>query len=231
MNLKETIISSFFFHSVIFLLMLALSSYRATGFSGNFQNIVSVDLTSEKDLRNDESNSVEVPPLVAGPPSVEEASLTDETVNIIPEESKETAEPEKKVETDAGPPKIETAEKPPSEREGPSSMEAYHQFVMLHKKIFGQKAGVRVNELLGEALKVNTRNFYGGTALISLKFGPDRKLSEVYVDSDSPDLKAFFEEFVWDTVPAPAQFSLGFTGVQIEFQVLQGYMSFKIDAL
>jgi hypothetical protein len=143
------------------------------------------------------------------------------TENTEPEEEVETAEPEK----------VESTEKPPAQREGPASMEAYYQFVMLHKKIFGQKAGVRVNELLGEAFKVNTRNFYGGTAIVSLRFGPDRKLSGVHVDSDSPDLKAFFEEILWDAIPAPAQFSLGFTGVQIEFTVLQGYMSFKIDAL
>jgi len=53
----------------------------------------------------------------------------------------------------------------------------------------------------------------------------------VLVDSESPELKAFFEEIVWDAVPAPAQFSLSFTGIQIEFTVLEGYMSFKLNAL
>ena len=108
-------------------------------------------------------------------------------------------------------------------------MEDYYRFITVHKKIFGQKAGAKVNELLGEALKVNQRVFYGGTAIVSLTFGSDRKLSGVVVDSASPELKAFLEEFGWDAVPAPAAY-LG-NSVQIEFTVLEGYMSFKVNAL
>jgi hypothetical protein len=230
MNLKETIISSFFFHIILFLFMIAVSNYT-TGFTGDFQNIVSVDFTMEEKKPSKEAiEPADKPPPAAGLQSMEEASLQEEAADNQPEEPVSVPEPEEKVET-AEPAKIENAEKPPAEREGPPSMEAYYQFIMLHKKIFGQKAGARVNELLGEALKVNTRNFYGGTAIVSLRFGPDRMLNEVYVDSESPDLKAFFEEFVWDGIPAPAQFSLGYTGVQIEFTVLQGYMSFRIEAL
>jgi hypothetical protein len=229
MNLKESIISSFFFHLILLLLMAAAASYT-TGFSG-LQNIVSVDLAmEEKDIPDAGADAADEPPLTSGPPPSEEASLSNQAVNSPPEESKETPEPEKKVETIANPAKIENAEKSPAQTRGFASMEAYHQFIMMHKKIFGQKAGARVNELLGEALKVNKRNFYGGTAIVSLKFGADGNLREVLVDSTSPELKAFFEEISWVTVPAPG-YSLGFTGVQIEFTVVEGYMRFKIDAL
>ena len=209
--------------------MAAASSYT-TGFSGGPQNIVSVDLTMEEnDLPAAGTDSADEPPLASSPPPSEETSLSNQAVNSPPEESKETPEPEKKAEA-IEPAKIENAEKRPAQTGGFTSTEAYYQFIMMHKKIFGQKAGARVNELLGEALKVNKREFYGGTAMVSLKFGPDGNLSEVLVDSASPELKAFFEEINWVGVPAPAQ-SLGFTGVQIEFTVLEGYMSFKIDAL
>ncbi len=208
--------------------MIAISSYT-TGSTGKIQNIVSIDLTEEKDLPDTAVDPAEEPPLAASSPSIEEASLPDEAVNTPSVES--MPEPEKKFETTTEPVKIEKTEKPPAEIEGPPSLEAYYQFIMLHKKIFGQKAGARVNELLGEAFKVNTREFYGGKAMVSLKFGPDGKLSGVLVDSASPELKAFLEEIVWDAVPAPAAYSLGFTGVQIEFTVREGYMSFKIDAL
>jgi hypothetical protein len=230
MNLKESIISSFFFHLILFLFMAAVSSYT-TGFSGGRQNIVSVDLImEEKDLPDAGIDSADEPPLTSGPPPREEVSLSNQAVNSAPEESKETPEPEKKVEAVTDPAKIENAEKPPAQTGGFNSLE-YYQFILMHKKIFGQKAGTRVNELLGEALKVNKRHFYGGTAIVSLKFGPDGNLSEVLVDSESPELKAFLEEISWVTIPAPAQYSLGFTGVQIEFTVVEGYMRFKIDAL
>ncbi len=228
MDFKETIISSFFFHLLLFLLMIAVSSYT-TGSSGMIRNIVSVDLTEEKDLPDNATGPAEKPATAPGTPSIEEASLPDESVKTPSEES--MPEPEKELKTAAEPVKIEKVEKPPADTEGPPSMEAYYRFIMLHKKIFGQQAGARVNELLGEAFKVNTREFFGGKAIVSLKFGPDRKLSGVIVDSDSPELKAFLEEIVWDSVPDPAAFSLGFTGVQIEFTVLEGSMSFKIDAL
>lgn len=211
--------------------MASISSYT-TDFSGGHRDIVSVDLTmEEKDLPDAGTDSADKPPLAAGPPPSEEVSLSNQAISSPPEESKETPEPEKKVETITDPAKIENAEKPPAQTGGFTSMEAYLQFVMMHKKIFGQKAGARVNELLGEALKVNQRHFYGGTAIVSLKFGPDGNLSKVFVDSASPELKAFFEEISWVSVPAPTKYSLGFTGVQIEFTVLEGYMSFKIDAL
>jgi hypothetical protein len=220
MDLKETIISSFFGHIMLLLLMAAVSSYSA-GLSGNPRNVVSVDLIMEK---TDLPEAADEPLLT----SSEEISLPDQTVKIPSEEA--MPEPEKEVETSAEPPKIAEAEKPPVQPRD-FSMEEYYQFIMLHKQLFGKKAGDRINALLGEALKVNTRHFYGGTAMVSLKYGPDGKLSEVLVDSESPELKAFFEEIVWDAVPAPAQFSLSFTGIQIEFTVLEGYMSFKINAL
>ena len=232
MNLKETIISSFFFHLILFLLMAALSGYT-TGFSGGLPNLISVDLATEdsKDLPAAESDSVTEPPLASSPPSGEEMSLQDQAASNPPEESKQSPEPEKKAEAVTDPAKIENAEKQPAQTGGFTSLEAYYQFIALHKKIFGQKAGTRVNELIGEALKVNKRHFYGGNAIVSLKFGQDGKLSEVLVDSASPELKAFLEEIGWVAVPAPAQYRLGFTGVQIEFTVLEGYLSFKINTL
>jgi hypothetical protein len=230
MDIRESIISSFFFHLIFILLMAVVASYTA-GFSRGYQNAISVDLTmEEKDLPDAGPDSAVEPPLTSGPPPSEKASLSSKAVDSPPEESKETPVSEKKTETITDPAKIENAEKPPAQTKGFTSMEAYYQFIMMHKKIFGQKAGARVNELLGEALKVNKRQFYGGTAIVSLKFGPDGNLSEVLVDSASPELKAFLEEISWAAVPAPG-YSLGFTGVQIEFTVLEGYMSFKIDTL
>jgi len=203
--------------------MAAVSSYT-TGLSGNHQNVVSVDLImEEKDL----PDTADEPLLTSSPLPSEEVSLPDQTVKDPSEEA--MPEPEKKVEASTEPPKIEQAEKPPVPRS--TSMEEYYQFIMLHKQLYGKKTNDSVNELLGEALKVNTRHFYGGTAIVSLKFAPDGKLREVLVDSESPELKAFFEEIVWDAVPAPANFSLSFTGIQIEFTVLEGYMSFRINAL
>lgn len=211
--------------------MVSVSSYT-TDFTGGRQDLVSIDLTMEEKALPDAGNdSEDEPPLTAGPPPGEEASLSGQAVSSPPEGPKEMPEPEKKVEDINERAKIENAEKPPAQTKGFTSMEAYLQFVIIHKKIFGQKAGDKINELLGEALKVNQRHFYGGTAIVSLKFGPDGNLTKVLVDSDSPDLKAFFEEMSWVSVPAPSKYSLGFTGVQIEFTVLEGYMSFKIDAL
>ena len=211
--------------------MAVVASYT-TGFSRGLQNIVSVDLTmEEKDMPDAGIDSAVKPPLTSSPLPSEETSLPNQAVNSQPEESKETPEPEKKAEASTDPAKIENVEKPPAQTRGFTSMEAYSQFIMMHKKIFGQKAGATVNELLGEALKVNKRDFYGGTAIVSLKFGSDGSLSEVLVDSASPELKAFLEEISWVAVPAPPQYSLGFTGVQIEFTVLEGYMSFKIAVL
>jgi len=158
-------------------------------------------------------------------------SLPDQAAGNPPKESKQIPEPEKKAEAPPEPAKIEEAEKPPVANERFTSLEAYHQFIMLHKQIFRQQAGVSINELLDRALRVNKREFYGGTAIVSLKFGPDRKLDEVLVNSASPELKAFLEEFSWDAIPAPAAYSLGNSGVQIEFSVLEGYMSFNINAL
>jgi hypothetical protein len=227
MNLKETIISSFFYHLILFLLMVAVSS-RTTGLSSGFQNIVSVDLAiDDKDRPGVALNPSDNPPLS----SEEEVSLPDEAVTIQPEDSMEKPESERNVETITESAKIGNAEKMPAQTGEFTSLEAYHQFILLHKKVFGQKAGSKVNELLGEALKSNTRQFYGGTAVVSLTFGLDGTLSEVLVTSESPDLKAFLEEIGWGALPTPAQYPLKFTGVQITFTVLQGYMSFKIDAL
>lgn len=231
MNLKETIISSFIFHVGLFLLMIAVSNYTA-GFPGGIQKIISVDLAMEdsKDQHVAWSDAADGQSSESSQPSDEELSLPDQAGSNPPERSKKIPEPEKKAESAAEPAKIEEAEKPSIRREGFTSLEAYYQFIILHKKIFGQQAGARVNELLGEAFKVNKREFYGGTAIVSLKFRPDGKLNEVLVDSASPALKAFLEEIGWDVVPAPATYLLGSAGVQIEFTVLEGYMSFNIKA-
>jgi hypothetical protein len=223
MDIKETIISSFFFHLILFLLLLAVSHYT-TGLPGGMKNIVSVELLKESEYQPAaRTGDADEQPAETSPPS--------DDAMILPEESIRRSEPEKKAEPAAEPPKVEKAENLSIQKPGFTSLEAYHQFILLHKKIFGQKAGARVNELLGEAFKTNKREFYGGTAVVSLKFGPDRRLNEVLVDSASPALKAFFEEIDWGSVPPPAAYSLGFNGVQIEFTVLEGSMSFKIDAL
>ncbi|MGC2063594.1 MAG: hypothetical protein WA610_11505 [Thermodesulfovibrionales bacterium] len=230
MNLKETIISSLFFHLILFLLMIAVSSYT-TGFSGDIPNIIAVSLTMDgsKDLPSAGSDSADEPLLVSRPLSNEEVSLPDQAANKPPEESEKIPEPEKKAEAITDPAKIEKKEKPPAQRGGFTSLEDYYRFIIVHKKIFGEKAGARINELLGEAFKVNKRVFYGGTAIVNVTFGSDRKLSGVVVDSASPELKAFLEEIGWDAVPAPAAY-LG-NSVQIEFTVLEGYMSFKVNTL
>ncbi len=225
-NLKETLISSLFFHLILFLL-IALVASHTTDFSGGFQNIVSVDLT--RDLPGAGTDSADKPPVASIQPSSEEASLLDQAVNSPSEESKKVPEPEKRPDTITDPAKIENAEKPSAQTGGFTSMGDYYRFIMLHKQIFRQKAGASVNELIGEALKVNKREFFGGTAIVSLKYGPDGKLSGVLVDSASPELKAFLEEVAWGPVPEPAAYSLGYSGVQIEFTVHEGYLSFKID--
>ncbi|MBI5075728.1 MAG: hypothetical protein HZB62_11275 [Nitrospirae bacterium] len=208
-----------------------MSNYT-TGRLGDVQKILSVDLAMKesKDQSATLSDSEYVQPLESSPPSDEGISLLDQAVNNLITESTNIPEPEKKVEPSASP-KTEDAEKPSIQREGFTSREAYYQFIILHKKIFAQKAGARIHELLGEALKVNRREFFGGTAVVSLTFGPDRTLHEIVVDSASPVLKAFLDEINWGFVPAPAAFSLGYTRVQIEFTVLEGSMSFNIAPL
>jgi hypothetical protein len=231
-NLSETIISSFFFHLIVFLLIMGVSAYT-TRMSGNMQRIVSVDLATEDITVPPAAPSVteDRPSPVSTRPSDEQMSLPDQAAANPPEETKNMAEPEKKAEPTPEPAKIEEAETPPVAKEGQTSLADYLQFVMLHKNIFRQRAGARVNELLGEALKVNKREFYGGTAIVSLQYGPDGKLTNVLVDSASPELKAFLEEIGWDALPPPAKYSLRYAGVQIEFTVLEGYMSFNINAL
>jgi hypothetical protein len=227
MDLKETIISSFFFHLILFLSVLALSSFT-TGFPGS-DNIISVNLAAEnnRDLPAKGTGSADGPPLSSSAPANAKAGLPDQAVNNLPAEPKQIPETEDKPAADTAPAKIEAPGKLPTQGDGTDRMEAYYQFIMLHRKIFDQKAGARVNALIGEALKVNTRSFYGGTAIVTLKFGPEGELIGVAVDSGSPELKAFLEEVGWYDVPAPASY-LGHT-VQIEFTVLEGYLSFKIN--
>jgi hypothetical protein len=232
MNLNETIISSFFIHLILFLLMLAASSYT-TGFSEGIPKVVSVDLAMEEnkdqpaELRGHEDEQ----PTESSPPSKGEMSLPEKAVSAPPKETTKIPEPQKTAEPATEPAKIEKTEKPALQKEGFASMEAYYQFIILHKKIFGKQAGDRVNDLLREAFKVNKREFYGGKAMVNLKFGPDGKVTEVIVDSESPSLKAFLEEIGWGIIPAPATYFLGSDKVQIEFTVLEGYMSFNVNAL
>jgi len=232
MNLKEEIISSFFFHLILLLLMAAVSNY-ATGLLGGMQKIVLVDLEKEDSYVPPAAttDSEKGPPPASSPASDGEMSLPEQAASNPPERPKEIPEPEKKAEPAPAPAKTEKAEIPAIQKEGFTSLEAYNQFIMLHKKIFSQQAGASVNELLDRALRVNKREFYGGTAIVSLKFGPDRKLDEVLVNSASPELKAFLEEISWGAIPAPSAYLLGNSGVQIEFSVLEGYMSYNINAL
>jgi hypothetical protein len=235
-NLSETIISSFFFHLILFLLIIGVSAYT-TRISGHMPKIISVDLAAQDTNVPPAVPSVteDRPSPVSTPPSDKQMSLPDQAATLPektkPEETRNTTEPEKKAEPAPGPAKVEEAAKPAVPKEGYASLEDYLQFVMLHKKIFRQHAGTRVNELLGEAFKVNKREFYGGSAIVSLLYGPDGKLTRVLVNSTTPELKAFLEEIGWDSLPSPAAYSLRYTGVQIEFTVLEGYMSFNINAL
>ncbi|MBI5101144.1 MAG: hypothetical protein HZB33_04845 [Nitrospirae bacterium] len=230
MNFKETIISSFFFHLILLLLMIAVSNYTR-GFSGDIQKILSVDLTGEDAVKEPPAvmgESEGVPPMVSTPPSDEDARLPEQDAGSPPAESTIIPESITKAGPAAGPEKIEKAENPALQKDGSASAEAYYRFIMLHKKIFAQQAGVRVNRLLGEALNVNKRVFFGGNATVNLHFGPDGKLNEVLVDSESPSLKAFLEEIGWGGMPSPAQYSLGGLRVQIDFAVREGYMDFNV---
>ncbi len=227
MDLKETIISSFFLHLILLLSVLALSGFT-TGFPGS-DNIISVNLAAENnnDLPAKETDSADEPPRSSGAPADAKASSPDQAVKNPPTEPKQIPKTENKPAADTAPATIEAPEKLPTQGEGTDRLEAYYQFITLHRKIFDQKAGARVNGLIGEALKVNTRSFYGGTAIVTLKFGQEGELIGAAVDSGSPELKAFLEEVGWYDVPAPAAY-LGHT-VQIEFTVLEGYLSFRIN--
>jgi hypothetical protein len=232
MNLKETIISSFFFHLILLLLMIAVSSHT-TGFSGAVPNSISVDLTGadNKDLPAAGTDSAEAPPPASTRPADEDAGVSVQTLHKPVEEPAKIPEPEKKADALTESAKSENAEKSPARTGGFTSLEAYHQFIMIHKEIFTRKAEAKVKDLIGEALKENTRDFFGGTAVISLKYGADGKLSGVRVDSASPELKAFLEGIDWVDLPAPAAYVPGYTAVQIEFAVLEGYLSFKVRTL
>lgn len=211
-NLRETILSSLFFHLMLFLLMIAVSNYT-TGFPEGIQKVISIDLAVEesKDQPAERSDSAEEQPETSSLPSDDATSKTDEAISGQPEESK-NPEPEKKAGPSGGPAKMGKEENP-----------------FIHKKIFAQQAGARVNRLLSEAFKVSKQEFYGGTAIVRLTFGPDGKLKEVFVASSSPPLKAFLEEIGWGLLPPPAAYSLDYTEMQIEFAVLEGLMSFNIN--
>jgi hypothetical protein len=230
MDLKETIISSFFGHLILFLLMLGLANFRA-GFPGNLPDVISVNLTAG----NNNSpaavpRSAGKPALAPGPKAETKANMSDQAVNPPPkEEAKEVPEPESNPAPVPDSPQIDIPGKLPDQTRGSDSAEAYYQFMMIHRQIYAQKEGARVNQLIGEALRVNTRSFYGGTALVSLTYGSEGELDKVDVDSGSPDLKAFLEEVGWYDVPAPAAY-LGHT-VQIQFTVLEGYLSFSTNIL
>ncbi|MBI5846531.1 MAG: hypothetical protein HZB31_01005 [Nitrospirae bacterium] len=226
MNLKESLISSFFFHLIMFLLMIAAVNFTA-GLPGGIGKIIPIELAIEKskDQPAFRSNAEEEPPQDQNQPMV----LPDQDMSNQPKERAIVPESQKKAEPAAVPAIPEAALQPPIRTEGFSSLEAYHQFLILHKKLFGRQAGIKVNELIGEALKTNRREFYGGIAVVSLQFGTDGSLHEVSVESASPDLKAFLEEINWSIVPPPSAFSLGYAGVQIQITVLEGYMNFSIN--
>ncbi len=227
MNLNESIISSFFFHLILFLLVIAAVNFTA-GFPGGTGKILPVELTIEK---SDDQPSFhiksEAEPLQDLNQILDEKmNMPDQNKNNPPKEQETLPEPENKAEARA-----ESVLPQPIRTEGFTSPEAYHQFIMLHKKIFSKQAGGRVNELIGEALRVNKGQFYGGTAIVNLKFGTGGKLNEVHVDTASPDLKAFLDEINWVAVPSPAAYSLGYVVVRIEFTIHEGYMSFTISTL
>jgi hypothetical protein len=229
MDLRETIISSFFFHLVLFLLMLGLANFRA-GFSGSLPDVISVDLTTENsNIPPATTAAVAKPAPPSSAPAVEETKPPDQAKVNPPEDSKKNPAPEDKPATAADAPKIEIPGKLPEQSRGSDSREAYYQFLTLHRKIFAQKAGATINELIGKALKVNTREFYGGTAVVSLTYGSEGELDKVDVDSASPDLKAFLEEVGWYDVPAPPAY-IGHT-VQIDLTVLEGAMSYRVTIL
>jgi membrane protein involved in colicin uptake len=232
LNLNETIITSLFFHLILFALLLAGSAYT-TRISGDMPNIISVDLMMQNSAiaPAPPSRTADKPSPAAAPPAPRQMTLPEQaTGNLpeeaIPEEAANTTQPEEKAEPAPAPVK---AEAPP--REKFTSLEGYLQFVMIHKKIFSQQARRGVNELLDRAFKVNKRVFYGGTAAVSLQFGPDGRLTGVLVDSTTPELKAFLEEIDWNTIPPPAAYSLRSGLVRIEFAVHEGYMSFNVNTL
>jgi hypothetical protein len=231
MDLKETIISSFFGHLILFLLMLGLANFRA-GFSGNLPDIISINLTAEnnKGLPAEKTDSVVKPLSPSSVPADAKTGMADQAVNNEPrEEAPKVPAPETRPAPAADLPKIDIPGKLPDQSRGSDSAEAYYQFLMVHRKIYAEKESARVNSLIGEALKVNTRSFYGGTAVVSLNYGSEGELDKVNVDSESPDLKTFLEEVGWYDVPAPASY-LGHM-VQIEFTVLEGYLSFRTNIL
>jgi len=232
MDIKETIISSFFFHLILLMLLLTIANYTA-GLSANSRNMITLDLSNpvvkeQTEPLPDPANrsSEDLSALPEDKPDGK-MSLSDKPVAGKPKE--EAPQPVKKPET--APVKTETPEPSPIRTEGFSSPEAYYQFILLHKKIFRENAGGRVNQLLGEAFKTNKRVFYGGTAVVNLTFGPAGKVTGVIVDSQSPGLKSFLDEIVWDSIPAPSAYSLGNSRVQIEFSVGEGYMNFNINPL
>ena len=226
MNIRETIISSFFIHLILILLAMAAANYRA-GLPVDISNLISVDLAPD---------TVKDKPMIpvpadAGPSSHEETGVPDQAAAGPSGEATEIPDSREEVTSASEPPEADKTEEPPVRKEGAASPEAYHQFILLHKRIFREQTGSRVNELLGAAFRMNKREFYGGTAMVSLKFGPDGKLNEVLVDSSSPELKAFLEEVGWGALTPPSAYLLGNNLVQIEFAVLEGYMSFNIEAL
>ena len=231
MNLKETIVSSFFIHLIIILLSVAAGKYTAD-LSGNLKNIISVDLASDMGEVPSPPAHYSTAEQAQAPIATSEVKMStpDQSAANPPEETK-LSEPEKNAE-----PQITSAisEKPaeiPSQKDGPSNIEAYYQFLAVHKKLFRQQASVTVNGLLGEALKVNRREFYGGVGLVTVEYGVDGKANKVFVDSDSPELKAFLEEIGWGMLPSPSKYSLRNSVVRIEFSVLEGSMAFTVNAL
>lgn len=235
MDIRESVISSFFFHLILFLLMLAAANYTA-GIAISNRNILMLNLAMPDNREQTvPADLPEKPPLEPDslPDDNSQSSMSLPELSAVPpaKQPEAAVEPVKKAESPVAPARTEPVEQNPIRTEGFTSPDAYYEFIILHKKIFRKQAELRVNELLGEAFKVNTREFYGGTGVVNLRFGTDRKLKSVTVDSESPALKSFLEEIIWETIPPPAAFSLGNTAVQIEFAVHEGYMSIKINTL
>lgn len=232
MNIRETIISSCFIHLIIILLAVAAGRYT-TDLSGNLKNIISVDLASDISnvLSPSAHDSTAEQVLAPIPTSDTKMTEPDESAVNPPEETKELSEPEKNTEPQPAPALSEKPAEIPAQKDGPANIEAYYQFLAVHKTLFRQQASGTVNQLLGEALKVNRREFYGGVGLVTVEYGVDGKVNKVFVDSESPELKAFLEEIGWGVLPSPSRYSLRNSVVRIEFSVLEGSMAFNVNAL
>jgi hypothetical protein len=212
MNLRESLISSLFAHTIIFFVLLALAGRHVDlpGGTGAISiHIVSEDKTER--TRAPAHNSENTPPK-AEPAAAQESR---ETTAAQPVEESEASLPEKTADglpEAEGPPAEAPSEGGKDSAEGvgdaPVSPLGYHHYFLFHSEAFFQKAETVLRSSLGAgANPKDLGGLTGASAEVTLTYDGG-VLREVRVASASPAFRTLVGRMRWNELPSPAQYSL-----------------------